>query len=623
VAILADLQRVTSRRSDRVLFEGLSLTISDGDRVGVVGINGTGKSTLLRVAAGADDPEEGRVVRGRGAIVGFLEQEPRLGRGRARDTVGSGWEADAVLDRLGMGNAADAEVHRLSGGQAKRVALASVLVHPVDLLVLDEPTNHLDLSAIEWLEHRLLDRRGALLLVSHDRHLLERVTTRMVELDRGRAYVHVGGYDSYLAARAEREERAATSEATRRNLARRELAWLRRGAPARTRKPQARIDSANALVSARAEAPARASSLDIRSLTPRLGDKVVECRGVDYGYDAAGPLVLRGVDLVLDPRERLGVVGANGSGKSTLLELLAGRRAPTAGSVESGPTAVVGFYDQRGRDLDPDARVQDVVAGQVRRPGTPEDVALMERFWFTGELPFARVRTLSGGERRRLQLLVVLGERPNVLLLDEPTNDFDLDTLRALEDFLDDWPGALVAVSHDRTFLERTTDRLVSVADDGRIRGVAGGVAAWVANHAAGAARTTASRAVPARGPVVRGQPERRGAAAPGVRGAAAPGVRGAAAAGVRGAAAPGMRGAAAPGAVARPPAALARELRAIEREIDRLRRRLAELGEVFGVAVGHDELARAGRDLAAVQAELDSAEERWLEVAEQAEASR
>jgi len=263
----------------------------------------------------------------------------------------------------------------------------------------------------------------------------------------------------------------------------------------------------------------------------------------------------------------------------------------------------------------------------------------MERFWFTGELPFARVRTLSGGERRRLQLLVVLGERPNVLLLDEPTNDFDLDTLRALEDFLDDWPGALVAVSHDRTFLERTTDRLVSVADDGRIRGVAGGVAAWVANHAAGAARTTASRAVPARGPVVRGQPERRGAAAPGVRGAAAPGVRGAAAAGVRGAAAPGvrgaaapgvrgaaapgMRGAAAPGAVARPPAALARELRAIEREIDRLRRRLAELGEVFGVAVGHDELARAGRDLAAVQAELDSAEERWLEVAEQAEASR
>jgi len=298
VAILADLQRVTSRRSDRVLFEGLSLTISDGDRVGVVGINGTGKSTLLRVAAGADDPEEGRVVRGRGAIVGFLEQEPRLGRGRARDTVGSGWEADAVLDRLGMGNAADAEVHRLSGGQAKRVALASVLVHPVDLLVLDEPTNHLDLSAIEWLEHRLLDRRGALLLVSHDRHLLERVTTRMVELDRGRAYVHVGGYDSYLAARAEREERAATSEATRRNLARRELAWLRRGAPARTRKPQARIDSANALVSARAEAPARASSLDIRSLTPRLGDKVVECRGVDYGYDAAGPLVLRGVDLV-------------------------------------------------------------------------------------------------------------------------------------------------------------------------------------------------------------------------------------------------------------------------------------------------------------------------------------
>ncbi len=248
MTLLVDLQQVAVRRVDRALFEGLSMTVSDGDRIGVVGINGTGKSTLLRIIAGADLPDAGQVLRGRGSRVGFLAQTPELPPGTVRAAVGEGWEAEAALDRLGMGSAVDEDVRSLSGGQAKRVALARVLARPAELLVLDEPTNHLDLGAVAWLEQRLLAFRGGLVLVTHDRHLLDRITTRMLELDRGQAYMHEGGYGSYLEAKAEREEHAAAAESTRRNLARRELAWLRRGAKARSRKPQARIDAAKRLI---------------------------------------------------------------------------------------------------------------------------------------------------------------------------------------------------------------------------------------------------------------------------------------------------------------------------------------------------------------------------------------
>ena len=297
----------------------------------------------------------------------------------------------------------------------------------------------------------------------------------MLEIDRGRTFVHEGGYASYLEARAEREVQAASAEATRRNLARRELAWLRRGAQARSRKPQARIDAAVRTIEDRPEAPARSTGLELTGITPRLGDKVIECIGAGFRYGDRPP-VLSGVDLALGRRERLGIVGANGTGKSTLVDLLAGRRQPTSGRIETGPTVVTGYYDQQGRELDPEARVQDLVAGPHRSPGSLADVELMKRFWFAGELTFARAGSLSGGERRRLQLLLVLAGRPNVLFLDEPTNDLDLDTLRILEDFLEDWPGALVTVSHDRTFLERTTDRLVTVEPGGELSGVPGGV---------------------------------------------------------------------------------------------------------------------------------------------------
>jgi ATP-binding cassette subfamily F protein uup len=583
VAVLVDLQQVAVRRVDKVLFAGLSLTISDGDRIGVVGINGTGKSTLLRVLSGVERPDEGDVRRGRSSRVGFLEQVPELPPGTVRAAVGEGWEAEAALERLGMGSSIDDQVTTLSGGEAKRVALARVLTHPAELLVLDEPTNHLDLGAVNWLEHRLLSFRGGLVLVTHDRHLLDRLTTRILELDRGHGYIHEGGYASYLEAKADREEQAMSAESTRRNLARRELAWLRRGAQARSRKPQARIDAAVRIIEDLPAPTAHIMAIGPERTTPRLGDKVIECVGVSFRYDE-GPMVLSDVDLVLGRRERLGIVGANGTGKSTLVDLLAGRRRPTRGTVEVGPTVVTGYYDQQGSTMDLQARVQDLVAGPHRSPGSVADVELMKRFSFSGDLPYARAGTLSGGERRRLQLLLVIAARPNVLFLDEPTNDFDLDTLRVLEDFLDDWPGALVVVSHDRTFLDRTTERLVAVEADGKVSAVPGGVTGWIARFDGGDLRRVPS--VPSSSPTPRKAPQ----GATGARGTGS-----------------GR-------------SSIGRLLRETEKELTRLTRRRDEIIESLTVAVDYVEMTRLGDELAAIQVELEKVEDAWLALAEEAD---
>ena len=494
--ILIDAQGLKASRPNRPLFDNISLTLSDGDRIGVVGLNGCGKSTLLRILSGDYAPDSGVVRYGRGARIGILAQQPALPSGSVRDAVSADWRGEAMLDRLGMSGLIDAQTNELSGGQQKRVALAKLLVSEWDALILDEPTNHLDLDAIAYLEEWLANFRGGLILVTHDRHVLDRVTTKVLEIDRGKAYLHMpaqrsdgSGYAAYLAARIEREEQAVTAEQKRKNLARTELAWLRRGAPARTTKPKARIAAATELVNRRPEAAARSGEIGLSLGNQRLGSKGVELHGVGFSWPTARPnagangdagaLVLNAFDHELEPGDRLGIVGPNGAGKSTLLDLISGRLKPTHGHLDIGSTVKIGYYDQLGRELNVNQRVREAVAGDKGQPSI-EDNQLMRQFWFDGDTQHAPISTLSGGERRRLQLLLTLIEQPNVLLLDEPTNDLDLDTLRALEDYLDEWPGIVVVVSHDRVFLDRTVVDVLALDGVGGAAVVRGGVAGWL-----------------------------------------------------------------------------------------------------------------------------------------------
>jgi ATP-binding cassette subfamily F protein uup len=492
----------------------------------------------------------------------MLDQIPHLPDGSVREALGAGWQVDAALDRLGMLGAADTDTAHLSGGQLKRVALARLFAEPNDVLILDEPTNHLDLSAIQWLEQQIIDFRGAVVLVSHDRFLLDQVTTRMVEIDRGKTFIHAGGYSRLLEAQAEREEQAASAEQTRRNLARTELAWLRRGVKARSTKPQARIDAAQRLLAQRPQAAAREGSLDLSIDTPRLGTMVIRTHNVAFSYDGERQ-ILKDVNFEIGPGDRVGVVGPNGAGKSTFLHLLARMIEPSKGTVKSGPTVVTSYFEQNGGDFDLDLTVQELVAGPGGIPGSLADVALMKRFWFTGALPSTKARELSGGERRRLQLLLALAKRPNVLFLDEPTNDLDLETIRLIEAFLSQWSGTLVVVSHDRTFLSRTTDRLLEVHEDGTIADIPGGIDAWIAR---------------ATGVIM----QRTG-------------------------------GDSSTDSSSSPVQSRGRQLRDAEKDMSRLERRRSSITTKLLASVDHEEQARLGIELETVQKALTSAENLWL----------
>jgi ATP-binding cassette subfamily F protein uup len=564
MTIFIDLEHVVLNGSERAILEDLTLTVSSGDRIGVVGINGVGKTTLLRIVADVLTPDSGQTRRSRDVRVSFLEQIPSLPDGTVRDALGSGWRVEAALDRLGMLAEIDTDIGSLSGGQLKRVALARAFIEPSDVLVLDEPTNHLDLDAIRWLEQEIRTYRGAVVMVSHDRFLLDQVTNRMVEIDRGKTYLHSGGYSKLLEAQADREAAAATAEQVRRNLARTELAWLRRGAKARSTKPQARVNAAHALLATRPQAAARSEALQFDSGVPRLGTSVIKAHHVKFSYDG-GDEIVRDVTLELGPGERIGIVGANGSGKSTLVGLLAQRIEPSSGTVKSGPTVRLSYLDQGGGEFDDEATVQELVAGPEGIPGSLEDVALMKRFWFTGALPFTKAKDLSGGERRRLQLLLALSIRPNVLFLDEPTNDLDLETIRLVEEFLGQWPGTLVVVSHDRTFLSRTTDRLFEVRE-GTIAEVPGGIDAWIA-------RTSEPLPQTAKGTTTESAP-----------------------------AVDAPRG---------------RQLREAEKEMTRLERRKSTLTDKLLATSDHTVQAALGAELSDVQTALAAAENHWLRLIE------
>ena len=596
--ILIDAERLAASRPNRPLFADVSVTISDGDRLGVVGLNGSGKSTLLRMLAGELRPEAGEVRSGRGARVGFLLQNPVLPPGTVRQAVGGEWQGEAMLDRLGMTPLLDAPTNELSGGQAKRAALARLLVGEYEVLILDEPTNHLDLDAIQFLEEWLAAYRGGLVLVTHDRHVLDKVTTKVLELDRGTAYIHVptgwhagSGYAAYLAGRAEREERAEVAEQVRKNLATRELAWLRRGAPARTSKPKARIATATALVEGKAQAAARDGELGLAMGSKRLGTKGIELTDVGFAWPDR-TTVIDPCSLVFEPGDRVGVVGSNGAGKSTLLDLVAGRLTPTSGTVDRGATVQIGYYDQLGRDLDLTQRVREAIAGDKGEPSLA-DVTLMRRFWFDGDAQFAPISTLSGGERRRLQLLLTLVPQPNVLLLDEPTNDLDLDTLRAMEDFLDDWPGIVVTVSHDRAFLDRVTDELLALDGNGGVRWIRGGVGAWLAERAAAVAAPLPQMSSPSNFVAVKSPSASRATKLPpqGARSAA------------------------------RSPSTVRRQLGQAERVVAAAVVARDQLAARMSSTNAHWELSALGEQLAAAEAGVVVAEEQWLALAAEGEA--
>jgi ATP-binding cassette subfamily F protein uup len=526
---ILSIEAISKNYGIRPLFENVSLGLDSQDRIGVVGVNGSGKTTLLRLIAGEESPDTGRIVFAEEVSVGYLPQNPSFEADQtvldavfaasnarmkllhdyenacqelasdvkedqrllnrvaelAHELEASGaWELETnarlVLSRLGIHDTT-ARMGTLSGGQRKRVALAHALIENPALLILDEPTNHLDAETITWLEAYLGRYRGALLLVTHDRYFLDRVTSRILEIDRSSVQSFQGNYAYYLEKKEEQETARAVEGQKREMLIRRELAWLRRGAKARTRKSKARIDRAESLM-AQPKETLRAE-LDISVSSSRTGKKVLELHNITKSYD--GLVLLDGFSYMLKPGDRIGIIGPNGAGKTTLLEIITGRIAPDSGTLEVGQTVRFGYYDQENRELNEAERVIDYIREVAERIETADGKfitasQMLEKFLFTGAMQYAPIAKLSGGERRRLYLLRVLMSAPNVLLLDEPTNDLDIQTMLTLEDYLDGFNGCLVVVSHDRYFLDRTVEHIFRFEGNGMLRQYPGNYSAFL-----------------------------------------------------------------------------------------------------------------------------------------------
>ena len=484
--MLLNMESVRKTYGDRTLLDDVTFYMKQGDRVGVVGVNGCGKSTFLRLAAGKEKPDSGSVSYDPNVRLGYLPQDPAYDpENTVMEQVEAGldptareiarYEAVEILTRLGIADVGQ-KMGALSGGQRKRVALAACLVHPCDLLLLDEPTNHLDAEMIGWLETYLQRFTGGILLVTHDRYFLERIADRTLEVSFGKLYVYEGGYSAYLDGRARREEMDAASERKRRSILRRELQWVLQGPCARGTKSRERLERYEALKAA--QPPETEQSLEgIQALSSRLGKKTVELK--DAGKRFGDRWVLRHFDFLLQRTDRVGIVGGNGAGKSTLLNLIAGSLQPDEGTVTVGDTVKLGYFSQHARELNPNQTALDYVKEQGDRIETPEGTLtaskLMDKFLFSGPTQHRLIGRLSGGEKRRLFLLGILASAPNVLLLDEPTNDLDIPTMTVLEDYLETFPGAIIAVSHDRYFLDRLCARVFAVEPGGTVKQHVGG----------------------------------------------------------------------------------------------------------------------------------------------------
>ena len=585
---LVNLQDVSLAYGPLVLLDSVSLGVDEGERIGVVGRNGGGKSTLISVLSAELPPDSGRVVHNRGLRVGLLRQRDDfpdttvggfvLGERAEHEWAGDARIRDILRGLLGGWDLAT-PMSGLSGGERRRAGLARLLVGDHDLVVLDEPTNHLDIEGIHWLAGHLRDRREALVVVTHDRWFLDAVTTRTWEVGRGTVERYEGGYAAYVLAKAERERQAAATEERRQNLMRKELAWLRRGAPARTSKPKFRVEAANRLIAD--EPPVRDTVELVRFASSRLGKTVIDLKNVTASVP--GRTLLDRLTWQLGPGDRVGLVGVNGAGKSTLLKILAAEREPDSGSVRTGRTVRLAHLSQNITELDPEARPLQAVM-DVREHvtiGKRDYTAsqMLERFGFRGERQWTPIGDLSGGERRRLQLLRLLMDEPNVLLLDEPTNDLDIETLTELEDLLDGWPGSLVLVSHDRYFLERVTDRVLALMGDGDLAFLPGGVDEYL------------QRRADARGE----------AAVPTAGGGEAPAAE-----------------AARPAVSAADRRAAQKEMQRVERRMDKIARREAELHEQMAAAADdYTRLAELDAEAKALAGEKEELEMIWLEQAE------
>ncbi len=592
---------------NRTILDGVTIGIDAGDRIGIVGRNGDGKSTLLTILAGIREPDSGRVTRRRDVTTGYLHQTDDFAPGstiRAAvvgDAADHEWAAVPRIRDVMSGLLGDLDLDQtvdgLSGGQRRRVALAALLAGDHDVLFLDEPTNHLDVEGIAWLARHLKNRwpagQGAFLVVTHDRWFLDEVTTQTWEVHDGTVDQYEGGYAAYVLQRLERRRLADQAEAKRQNLMRKELAWLRRGAPARTSKPKFRIDAANALI---ADVPPVRNTVELVGMaTSRLGKDVFEL--TDVGVDYPGTTVLDDLDWILGPGDRVGILGRNGAGKSTLAGLLTGDVEPTRGRVKRGKTVVVAVLDQQLRDLEPvmgefvrellgRKKTEYRTAGGDLTPGQ-----LAEKLGL-GDVLANRVQDLSGGQRRRLQFLLTLLDEPNVLILDEPTNDMDTDMLAAMEDLLDTWAGTLLVISHDRYFMERVTDDQFAVRGAG-VRHLPGGIDEYLRLSAAQDAVETATRAA-------------GGAAAGGSTTEALSGSR-------------SDSGAAGTGISSAQRRAAQKELSALERKMGKLQR---SVDDVHARMAEHDQsdfegLAALTQEQQGYESELADLEERWLELSD------